>query len=43
LGQRNGLNPAGHGDLVAEIKAFLATGIDGLFSDNVSEAVTAAR
>ncbi len=43
LGQRNGLNPAGHGDLVAEIKAFLATGIDGFFSDNVSEAVTAAR
>ena len=43
LGQRNGLNPAGHGDLVAEIKSFLATGIDGFFSDNVSEAVTAAR
>ena len=43
LGQRKGLNPAGHGDLVAEIKAFLATGIDGFFSDNVSEAVTAAR
>ena len=43
LGQRNGLNPAGHGDLVAEIKAFLATGIDGFFSDNVAEAVEAAR
>lgn len=43
LGQRGGLNPAGHGDLVAEIKAFLATGIDGFFSDNVSEAVKAAR
>ena len=43
LGQRSGLNPAGHGDLVAEIKAFLATGIDGFFSDNVAEAVAAAR
>lgn len=43
LGQRNGLNPAGHGVLVAEIKAFLATGIDGFFSDNVSEAVAALR
>ena len=43
LGQRSGLNPAGHGDLVAEIKAFLATGIDGFFSDNVAEAAVAAR
>ena len=43
LGPRSGLNPAGHGDLVAEIKAFLATGIDGFFSDNVAEAVAAAR
>lgn len=43
LGQRSGLNPAGHGDLVAEIKAFLATGIDGFFSDNVAEAVAAVR
>ena len=43
LGQRSGLSPAGHGDLVAEIRAFLATGIDGFFSDNVAEAVEAAR
>jgi glycerophosphoryl diester phosphodiesterase len=41
LGQRSGLNPAGHGDLGAEIQAFLATGIDGLFSDNVAQAVAA--
>lgn len=31
------------GHVAAEIKAFLATGIDGLFSDNVSEAVAAVR
>lgn len=43
LGQRVGLNPAGHGDLAAEIKAFLAAGIDGFFSDNVAEAVAASR
>ncbi|GAA0468119.1 glycerophosphodiester phosphodiesterase [Parasphingorhabdus litoris] len=30
-----------HGDVKAEIKAFLATGIDGLFSDNPREAVLA--
>lgn len=41
LAQRSGLNPAGHGDLTAEIRAFLATGIDGFFSDNVAEAVAA--
>jgi glycerophosphoryl diester phosphodiesterase len=43
LSQRSGLNPAAHGDLVEEIKAFIATGVDGLFSDNVSEAVKALR
>jgi glycerophosphoryl diester phosphodiesterase len=31
------------GNLNAEIAAFLATGIDGLFSDNVAEAVAAVR
>jgi glycerophosphoryl diester phosphodiesterase len=43
LGQRSGINPAGHGDLAAEIKAFVAAGVDGLFSDNVTEAVGAIR
>jgi glycerophosphoryl diester phosphodiesterase len=28
-----GVNPAGHGDLAAEIQMFAAAGIDGLFSD----------
>lgn len=43
LGNKGGVNPAGHGDLGAEIAAYLATGIDGLFSDNVREAVAAAK
>lgn len=41
LGDRGGVNPAGHGDLGAEIAAYLRTGIDGLFSDNPREAVAA--
>ena len=41
LGDKGGVNPAGHGDLGAEIAAYLATGIDGLFSDNSREAVAA--
>jgi glycerophosphoryl diester phosphodiesterase len=43
LALKSGINPAGHGDLAAEIRAFLATGIDGLFSDNVAEAAAAVR
>jgi glycerophosphoryl diester phosphodiesterase len=43
LGQRSGINPAGQGDLTAEIKAFVAAGVDGLFSDNVPEAIDAVR
>lgn len=41
LSHKSGLNPAGHGDLVGEIRAFLDAGIDGMFSDNVTEAVMA--
>jgi glycerophosphoryl diester phosphodiesterase len=40
---RAGADPRSVGDLAAEIRAFLATGIDGLFSDNVAEAVAAAK
>lgn len=40
---RGGDNPAGIGNLNAELRAFLAMGIDGLFSDNVPEAVAAVR
>lgn len=43
LAQRSGLNPAGHGDLAGEIRAYLEAGIDGFFSDNVREAVEVAR
>jgi glycerophosphoryl diester phosphodiesterase len=41
LAQKSGVDPRGTGDLDTEIKAFLATGIDGIFSDNVTEAVAA--
>lgn len=43
LGDKGGINPAGHGDLGAEIDAYLQTGIDGLFSDNPREAVAAVK
>lgn len=43
LADKGGLNPAGHGDLGAEIGAFLKTGIDGLFSDNPREAAPAVK
>ena len=38
-----GESPVAVGNVGAEIKAFLATGIEGLFSDNVTEAVAALR
>ena len=38
-----GDSPVAVGNVGAEIRAFLATGIDGLFSDNVAEAVAAVR
>lgn len=41
LAQKSGVDPRGVGDLNAEIKAYLATGVDGIFSDNVTEAVAA--
>lgn len=40
---KTGESPVATGNVGAEIKAFLATGIDGLFSDNVAEAVAAVR
>jgi len=41
LAQKSGIDPRSIGDVEAEMKAFLATGIDGIFSDNVAEAVSA--
>lgn len=40
LAQKSGIDPRGIGDVHSEMKAFLNTGIDGLFSDNVTEAVS---
>ena len=36
--QKSGVNPAAYGDLMTEIRAFIAAGVDGFFSDNVAEA-----
>jgi glycerophosphoryl diester phosphodiesterase len=41
LGQKSGINPLAIGDLESEIRAFLAAGVDGVFSDNPAQAVTA--
>jgi glycerophosphoryl diester phosphodiesterase len=38
MGQKSGINPASHGDLAGEIKAFLDAGVDGIFTDNTPEA-----
>ena len=43
LAQKSGVNPAAHGDLITEIRAFIAAGIDGFFSDNVAEAAEAIK
>src|SRR5690606_28107187 len=43
LASKRGINPAGRGDLEAEIRIYLKTGVDGLFSDNPREAVRAAK
>ena len=41
LGSKSGINPAANGDLESEIRAFLAAGVDGIFSDNPAQAVKA--
>jgi glycerophosphoryl diester phosphodiesterase len=43
LSQKSGIDPRGIGDVETEMRAYLATGIDGLFSDNVAEAVAASK
>jgi len=40
---KSGIDPRDHGDLESEIRAFVATGIDGLFSDNPAQAAGAAN
>lgn len=43
LPQKSGIDPRGIGDVMTEMKAFLASGVDGIFSDNVAEAVLARQ
>lgn len=40
---KTGGDPAGKGDLAGEINAYLASGIDGIFTDNTPEAAAAIR
>ncbi|VWX61495.1 glycerophosphodiester phosphodiesterase [Sphingorhabdus sp. 109] len=40
---KSGIDPREPGDLAGEIRAFVAAGVDGLFSDNPAQAVTAVR
>ncbi len=40
---KTGTDPAAHGDVQAEIRAFLNAGVDGVFSDFPAEAVAARR
>lgn len=35
---KGGINPAGSGDMEGEIRAYIAAGVDGLFSDNPAQA-----
>jgi glycerophosphoryl diester phosphodiesterase len=42
-GQRSGNDPAAQGDMATEIKAFIAVGIDGIFSDHVADTVQAMQ
>jgi glycerophosphoryl diester phosphodiesterase len=41
LSAKSGINPLGIGDLESEVRAFLAAGADGVFSDNPAQAVAA--
>ena len=43
LSQKSGINPAAYGDIESEIRAFLAAGVDGIFSDNPAQAVAATK
>ncbi|WP_373490901.1 glycerophosphodiester phosphodiesterase [Parasphingorhabdus sp.] len=40
---KSGIDPREPGDLAAEVRAFVAAGVDGLFSDNPAEAVAAVK
>ena len=40
---KSGIDPREPGDLTGEVRAFVAAGVDGLFSDNPEQAVTATK
>ncbi|WP_417593578.1 glycerophosphodiester phosphodiesterase [Parasphingorhabdus sp.] len=40
---KSGIDPRDAGDLMGEIRAYVAAGVDGLFSDNPAQAVPAAK
>ncbi|WP_442955222.1 glycerophosphodiester phosphodiesterase [Parasphingorhabdus sp.] len=40
---KSGIDPRDPGDLAGELRAFVAAGVDGLFSDNPAQAVTAIK
>lgn len=40
---KSGIDPRQPGDLAGEVRAFVAAGVDGLFSDNPEQVVTAAK
>lgn len=40
---KSGIDPREPGDLAGEVRAFVAAGVDGLFSDNPAEAVAAVK
>ena len=39
---RSGPDPEAHGDMVGEVRAFIAAGMDGFFTDNPDLGVMAA-
>ncbi|NQV95309.1 MAG: glycerophosphodiester phosphodiesterase [Sphingomonadales bacterium] len=40
---KSGIDPRDPGDLAGEVRTFVAAGVDGLFSDNPAQAVTALK
>ena len=43
LAMKSGINPFANGDLASEIRAYLAAGVDGIFTDNTPEAAAILR
>ena len=43
LAMKSGINPSANGDLASEIRAYLAAGVDGIFTDYTPEAAAILR